>query len=210
MFTLPDLPYAYDALEPTLSAATLRIHHDKHHARYVETVNKIAERTGLKGPTMEDVVRDAARNGDTKLFNNAGQAWNHALFWVSMAPQPVMASDSLARAIEGAFGSHEALKAQFVSEGVNHFGSGWVWLAAQGERLQVLSTHDGDCLLTRPGLKPLLVCDLWEHAYYLDYRNDRAGFLEAWFDRLADWRFASFQFEQPGGWAYPARVGETV
>jgi Fe-Mn family superoxide dismutase len=185
MFILPELPYAYDALEPAMSAETLRLHHDKHHAKYVETTNSLVEGSS---ESLEDVVRRASG----KLFNNAAQAWNHAFFWEAMSPTPGKPIPEV----------DADVRKRFIEEGVNHFASGWVWLAKGPDGLEVLSTHDGDNLLKRTELTPLLVCDLWEHAYYVDYRNDRKAFLEAWFDKLANWEFAARQLEKP--WRYPA------
>jgi Fe-Mn family superoxide dismutase len=209
MFILPDLPYAYDALGPVISERTMRFHHDKHHKAYVETTNKLVEAAGSAGQALEDVIRQARSSGDKKLFNNAAQAWNHAFFWQAMAPGGGSADGDLAAAISGAFGDAGSLKAQFVKEGAEHFGSGWVWLVADREhKLQVRSTHDAEDMVTQPGLTPLIVCDLWEHAYYLDHQNDRKGFLEAWFDALPNWAFAAEQFAAAQGrgetWRYPA------
>jgi Fe-Mn family superoxide dismutase len=209
MFELPDLPYDYDSLQPVISSDTLQLHHKKHHAKYVETVNKLLADSGRKPASLEEVVRDAAGDAQAKkLFNNAAQAWNHAFFWDAMSPDRQTPDGPLAQAIDKAFGGLKDLRKAFVTEGVNHFGSGWVWLAARGGALEVLSTHDGENLLTQDGLIPLLVCDLWEHAYYLDYQNDRQGFLEAWFDRLPNWRLAARQLEGATGggrlWRYPA------
>ena len=207
MFKLPDLPYPHDALEPTISTETMRLHHDKHHAKYVETTNQLMEKEGLAAANLEDLVRQARLAGKTKLFNNAGQAWNHAFFWSCMTPSRSDPDGALAEAIGSAFGGLDGLKAAFVDEGVNHFGSGWVWLTATAEGLKVDSTHDGDNHLLETGDTPLLTCDLWEHAYYVDYRNDRKGFLEAWFDRVVDWRFAAAQLaahqNQGPAWRYP-------
>ncbi len=206
MFKLPDLPYGYEALEPTISSATMHLHHDKHHARYVTVTNDILKDNASPG-SLEDVILKAA-GGDKKLFNNAAQAWNHAFFWDIMTPTTGKPSGDLAKLVDGFEGGADGLKAKFVAEGVGHFGSGWVWLASDGETLQVLSTHDGENLLTRQGLTPLLVCDLWEHAYYLDYKNDREGFLKAWYDKLANWELAGKQLAAAQGsgqaWTYPA------
>ncbi|WP_372786441.1 superoxide dismutase [Phenylobacterium sp.] len=199
MFILPKLPYDYAALEPTLSADTLRTHHDKHHKAYVEKTNELAKRAGLDGRSLEDVVRDAHRKADQKLFHNAAQAWNHAFFWLCMTPQPAAPSGPLKAAIDRAFGGVRGFKDAFVAEGVDHFGSGWVWLAAGSDGLKVISTHDADDTLIRDGLFPLLVCDLWEHAYYLDYKNDRKTFLERWTDMVANWAFAERQLAAANG-----------
>jgi Fe-Mn family superoxide dismutase len=192
MFILPPLPYAYDALEPAMSARTLKFHHDKHHKGYVDKTNKAVEEKGLQGKTLEEIV-DEATGG---LFNNAAQAWNHAFFWESMtgdyeAPSPPFAS----------------LREDFIKEGASHFASGWVWIVAKAGDLTVISTHDADTALKHTG-DPLIVCDLWEHAYYLDHQNDRKAYLEAWFDKIANWRFAQKQLRASNGegeaFAYPA------
>ena len=208
MFALPDLPYAYDALEPTLSADTLHLHHDKHHKAYVTNVNDLLSSAGQRPQSLEAVVRDATAQGQAKLFNNAGQAWNHALFWLSMTADRSGPQDALSAAIDQAFGGLAGLRERFITEGVGHFGSGWVWLVSRGGKLEVTTTHDGETVLTREGVTPLLVCDLWEHAYYLDYQNDRKGYLGKWFDSLADWRFAARQMEPGSVWRYPAPTSE--
>ena len=209
MITLPELPYPYDALTPVISADTMRLHHDKHHAAYVKTTNELLGEAGGGPRELETIVVDAHRSGQKKLFNNAAQAWNHAFFWVSMSPKRQSPAKELAGPIASAFGDMLSLKDSFVSEGVGHFGSGWVWLVADDAGvLRVVSTHDAANPLIESGLTPLLVCDLWEHAYYLDHKNDRKGFLEAWFDALPNWDFAGSQWSaarsrrQP--WRYPA------
>jgi Fe-Mn family superoxide dismutase len=210
MFTLPPLPYAYDALSPVISDRTLKFHHDKHHATYVKTLNELLEKKGGGASSLEEVIAGAAKASEAKLFNNAAQAWNHAFFWVSMTPDKSEPKGDLAGAIAEAFGGTDQLKTAFVKEGAGHFASGWVWLAAEagGRKLKVLSTHDAEDLVTQPDLTPLLVCDLWEHAYYLDHQNDRKGFLEAWFDALPDWNFAERQLRAARGegetWRHPA------
>jgi Fe-Mn family superoxide dismutase len=210
MFILPKLPYAYSALEPALSADTMHTHHDKHHRIYVEKTNELAGKAGLDGRALEDVVREAQRKGDAKLFHNAAQAWNHAFFWQCMTPGSVPPPSALKAAIDKAFGSFDAFKDAFVEEGFNHFASGWAWLVTGSEGLKVISTHDADDTLIRDGLFPLLVCDLWEHAYYLDYKNDRKAFLTKWVDEIADWAFAERQLaasEGRGeGFRYPSAV----
>lgn len=208
MFVLPELPYGYDALGPQMSADTLHTHHDKHHKTYVDKTNDLAPKAGLGDRPLEEVVREAHRSGDKALFNNSAQAWNHAFFWESMrAPGGAAPSGELAQAIE-AFGGLAALKEAFVTEGVGHFASGWVWLCAASGGLKVISTHDADDTLVREELTPLLVCDLWEHAYYIDVKNDRKTFLEGWFDKLANWDFAARQLAAAGGqgegFRYPA------
>ena len=193
MIELTPLPYAYDALEPVIGAATMHLHHDKHHATYVKKANELAAAAGLGELPLEELVVQANAKGEKKLYNNAAQIWNHGFFWESMTGDYAAPQAELATAIAGAFGDLASLKTKFVDEGKNHFGSGWVWLAAAGSELKVLSTHDADDLLSESGMTPLLVCDLWEHAYYLDHKNDREAFLGQWFDRLANWKFAGEQ-----------------
>ena len=207
MIALPALPYAYDALQPVISALTMHTHHDKHHAKYVKTVNALTAESADGARALEDIVVAAVSAGDTKLANNAGQAWNHALSWISMTPSAGTPQGPLRAAIEADFGDLKRLGEAFVAEGGSHFGSGWVWLAADKDRLKVLTTHDGGTILGT-GLVPLLMCDLWEHAYYLDHKNDRAGYLAGWWDRLANWSFAEAQYAAAQGsgepWRYPS------
>jgi Fe-Mn family superoxide dismutase len=213
MYALPDLPYGYDSLGPFMSADTLRTHHDKHHTAYVEKTNDRAAKAGLASRPLEEVVREAHRKGDKTLFNNAAQAWNHAFFWESMRPPGGDGpAGDLLRAIDAAFEDLDALKAAFVDEGVGHFASGWVWIVTGSEGLKVISTHDAEDTLIKEGLFPLLVCDLWEHAYYLDYKNDRKAFLERWFENIANWEFAAAQLAasdgKGDGFRYPAPTAE--
>lgn len=213
MFRLPDLPYDYDALEPVISAETLEFHHDKHHAKYVKVLNDLLQEAGESPDSLESVVRAAA--GDPaakKLFNNAAQTWNHTFFWTCMTPEAGEPGGDLAQAIGRDFGGLDQLKAAFVKEGETHFASGWVWLVAERGKLKVISTHDADDTLPREGITPLLVCDVWEHAYYLDFQNDRKSFLERWFDALPNWEFAAQQFAAAQGqgkvWRHPGPEAE--
>ncbi len=208
MFALPDLPYPYEALGPTMSADTLHFHHDKHHATYVKTLNELLEKAGKSPGSLEEVIKAAAKGSEAKLFNNAAQAWNHGFFWEAMTEAFAEPDGDLAAAIKDAFGGLDKLGEAFVTEGAGHFGSGWVWLVAKsGGALEVRSTHDAHDMVTEEGVTPLLVCDLWEHAYYLDYQNDRKAYLQAWFDKLANWRFAASQLAAAKGkgeaWRYP-------
>lgn len=209
MYVLSDLPYALDALEPVVSQTTLETHWGKHHRAYVEKTNLLASEAGLAGEPLEAVVKAAAadKGGKQKLFNNAGQAWNHGFYWQSMTPVRRDPVEALSDAIADAFADLDGLKAAFVAEGADHFASGWAWLVWRDRGLAVISTHDADTALTRDGLTPLLVCDVWEHAYYLDYKQDRKSYLERWFDTVANWSFAASQLQaaQAGraGWSYP-------
>jgi Fe-Mn family superoxide dismutase len=215
MFVLPDLPYPYDALAPVMSDRTLHFHHDKHHAAYVKTTNELLEAAGQSPGALEQVILETSKAGNHKLFNNAAQAWNHTFFWAAMSPQREHPTGELAAAIDSAFGGLEQLKQAFVTEGVGHFGSGWVWLVADRDgALRVRSTHDADDTVTQAEVTPLLVCDLWEHAYYLDHQNDRKGFLTDWFDAAPHWEFAAFQYAAAKGrgeaWRHPAPTAEAA
>ncbi|MDP3852824.1 superoxide dismutase [Phenylobacterium sp.] len=214
MFELPPLPYDHAALEPVIGRATMHLHHEKHHQKYVDTTNELLAKQGASPASLEDLVRAAAGDPDaSKLFNNAAQLWNHTFFWTCMTAKAQTPSGALAEAINRDFGGLAELKTRFVEAGAAHFGSGWVWLAAEGETLKVVDTHDGHDLLTHQGLTPLLVCDLWEHAYYLDHTNDREAFLEAWFNALPNWTFAASQYAAARGegenWKHPAPIASS-
>ena len=187
---LPELPFAKDALAPHMSAETLDFHHGKHHNAYVVKGNELLEGAGLEADSLEKLVMQAAKAGGG-LFNNVGQHYNHSFFWNSISPsgggQP---TGSVADAINASFGSYENFKAEFVGAGVGQFGSGWVWLAAEGETLKIVKTANADTPLTE-GLRPILVCDVWEHAYYLDFQNRRPDFLSSFLDNLVNWEFAN-------------------
>lgn len=205
MFILPDLPYPHAALEPILSSTTLETHHGKHHRKYVEVLNELLAKEGRAPSSLEEVVETA---GPGKFFNNAAQSWNHAFFWECMTPDHQAPSGELAALIDQ-YGGLEKLREDFVAEGASHFASGWVWITlGRDGRLQTPSTHDAMNAQSEDAGFPLIVCDVWEHAYYLDHKQDRKGFLEAWFDQLVNWRFAAAQLAaaragEPG-WRYPA------
>jgi Fe-Mn family superoxide dismutase len=191
MIRLPPLTFARNALEPAMSGATVDLHHGKHHAKYVAVVNSLIEARGLELAPLESILRAARADGPEALLANAGQAWNHGFFWQSLTPDRAAPGPRLLAAVDAA-GGYEALGRRFVEAGSGHFGSGWVWLVVEDNVLSVRTTHDGETL-AESGSVPLLVCDLWEHAYYLDYQNDRAGFLAAFWSQLANWRFAERQ-----------------
>jgi len=197
MFNLPELPYAHDALEPHISAETMNTHYGKHHKKYVDTLNDLVTGTPHEDAELEAVIKatsGAKETKEKKIFNNAAQHWNHSFLWHSLTPDYDRKSENaVLTEIEGKFGSFEKFKTAFVEEGVGHFGSGWVWLVANGGSLEIMSTHDADLPLAH-GKTALLTCDLWEHAYYLDYKSDRKGFLETFVDKLANWEFAQENF----------------
>ena len=206
-FTLPPLPYDYGALAPTLSAETMRTHHDKHHAAYVKKLNKLVAEGRARGSTLEAIVRADYPKAEPAVFNNSGQAWNHAFFWECMAPTPTSPGAALSAAIDRDFGGATALGERFVKAGKGQFGSGWVWLVSRGDKLEVATTHDAGTPITEDGVTPLLTCDVWEHAYYLDYKQDRGEFLRKWFGAVANWAFAGRQYAaargEGEGWRYP-------
>lgn len=188
-FTLPELPYAKNALEPHISAQTLEFHHGKHHKAYVDKANELTAAAPLKAATLEDAVIETKKTGGP-IFNNVGQIYNHNFFWESMTPNGGGApTGEIADKINASFGSYDAFKEQFVNGGIGQFGSGWVWLVANGDKLEITKTANADTPLT-DGKKPLLVCDVWEHAYYLDYQNRRADFLKVFVEKLVNWKFA--------------------
>ena len=183
-FSLPRLPYAEDALAPVLSAETLKLHHGKHHKKYVDTMNQLLQKEQIEGASLEDVVRQAKG----KLFNNAAQAWNHDFYWHSLSPQKRRPAGALLHRLEGDFGSYERFADQFAQAAIGQFGSGWAWLVEKDGKLQVLTTSNADTPMAH-GVKCLLTVDVWEHAYYVDYRNERERYVSAILDRL-NWQFA--------------------
>ena len=206
MIELPPLPYSQDGLEPVMSARTLQIHHDRHQAKYVEVVNQLTAELAWPAFSLERVISRAKEEANVKLLQNAVQAWNHAFFWNSMTRDHTAPDGALAEAIEATDDGLAGLKAAFLKAGTGHFGSGWIWLVVKDGAISVLQTHDGDPRKAGDGL-PLLVCDVWEHAYYLDHQNNRAAYLEEWWDRLANWRLAARQYDaaasNQAGWLYP-------
>jgi Fe-Mn family superoxide dismutase len=194
-FTLPELPYDKSALEPHMSAKTFEFHHGKHHKAYVDKANELVKGTPIAGLPLEQAVIESRKQGIGPLFNNIGQIYNHNLFWLSMAPPNGnnggggTAPSPLLEKITEAFGSFDAFKEQFVAAGVGQFGSGWVWLVSNKGKLEIVKTANAESPLT-DGKTPLLVCDVWEHAYYLDYQNRRPHFLKTFIEKLVNWQFA--------------------
>ncbi len=186
-FELPKLPYAKDALAPHMSAETFDYHYGKHHAAYIAKLNAAIEGSAWADKSLEEIVRGS----EGGLFNNAAQHWNHSFFWNCLKPggggQP---SGALADAITRDFGSYDKFKADFAATCLNTFGSGWGWLVAEGGKLSLLSTSNADTPL-KHGKTALLTIDVWEHAYYVDYRNDRGKFINTILDNLVDWDFVA-------------------
>ena len=190
-FTLPALPYTQEALEPYISARTLSFHFGKHHQAYVDNLNKLAAGGKMVGLPLEDVILQTAGKPDQAgLFNNAAQVWNHTFFWKSMKPNGGGApTGMLAERIQVTFGSFDAFKTAFSEAAMSQFGSGWVWLVQEGDALKIVKTSNADTPLAHKQTA-LLTCDVWEHAYYLDYQNRRKEFVQAFLDHLANWEFA--------------------
>ena len=187
-FELPSLPYAQDALEPHISAETLEYHYGKHHKSYVDKLNSMAEGTELAEKSLEDVVKTS----EGGVFNNAAQIWNHSFYWNCLSPQGGgEPSGSIAQSIDDAFGSFESFKEQFTQSALTNFGSSWTWLVKTADgALAIVNTSNAGTPLTEDGVTPLLTVDLWEHAYYIDYRNARAKYLDA-FWALVNWEFVN-------------------
>jgi len=192
MYKLPSLPYAQEALEPYISAKTFSFHYGKHHQTYVDNLNKLVAGTPLAGQSLEKIVQETVGAADKKgVFNNAAQVWNHTFFWESMKPggggQP---SGRLLKMIDKSFGSVDKFKADFVAAAVAQFGSGWAWLVQDGDGLKIVTTSNADTPMAH-GQNALLTCDVWEHAYYLDYQNRRKDFVQAFVDSLVNWDAAA-------------------
>jgi len=189
-FTLPDLPYDKNALVPHLSAETLEYHHGKHHNAYVTNLNGLIEGSDLAGKTLEEIIMTS----EGGVFNNAAQVWNHSFYWQCMKPKGGgIPAGELAAAIDEAFGSFDAFKSEFSQAAVTQFGSGWAWLVVDGGSLKVVKTGNADLPL-KHGHTALLTVDVWEHAYYIDYRNLRAKYVETFLGELVDWDFVAANY----------------
>ena len=215
-FQLPNLPYPATALAPTMSEETFSYHHGKHHAAYINNLNRMTEGTELANLSLEQIITGSAGDeSKLSLFNNAAQAWNHDFFWKSMGPdgggEPTggVLADALADEIAASFGSYDGFREEFCKAAAGLFGSGWVWLSAgsgepaigasdpkAGSKLSILTTSNADIPLAElksGGL--LLTLDVWEHAYYLDFQNDRPSYIARWLDNLINWEFATENYE---------------
>ena len=197
-FTLPDLPFARDALGQYMSAETFDYHHGKHHKAYVDKLNGFVADKGLDG-TLSDIIRKAKADGDKAVFNNAAQHWNHSFFWQGLAPPEGQRPEGrLAQLIQDGFGGTDALLAKLKEEAVGHFSNGWAWLVLDGGTLKITSLHDADTPVVYDGMKPLLTLDVWEHAYYIDYRNERPRFAETVLGNVINWEFVARNLDGEG------------
>jgi superoxide dismutase, Fe-Mn family len=191
-FELPALPYADNALEPHISANTLSFHYGKHHNTYVVNLNNLVNDTPMADQSLEEIMKATANDASKAgVFNNAAQVWNHTFYWNSMSPNGGGApTGDLAARIDAAFGSLDEFKAKFKDACLTQFGSGWAWLVADGDELKIVKTGNAACPLT-DGMTPLLTCDVWEHAYYLDFQNLRPAYVDAFLENLVNWDFVA-------------------
>jgi len=192
VFALPPLPYAESALEPVISTKTLQLHYGKHHRGYVDTLNQLVAGTPLADMSLKQIVLSTAGEPElAAIFHNAAQAWNHAFYWRSLSPKGGGVPPAVLKArIDSAFGDLEALKEELGNAATTQFGSGWAWLVLDGDKVTVVKTDNAENPLTAQ-LKPLLVIDVWEHAYYLDFQNRRADYVKEVIDKLINWEFAA-------------------
>jgi Fe-Mn family superoxide dismutase len=197
MHTLPELPYALDALEPHISRETLDYHYSKHHRGYVNKLNELLKGTDLERMSLEAVIRASspAPGHSDPIFNNAAQAWNHQFYWQCLTPQTTVADGIVSQALVRHFGSVDGFRREFTRTALDTFGSGWAWLVSSGDgRLEILGTRNADTPQMQDRI-PLLTCDMWEHAYYIDYRNSRAEYLQG-FWKLVNWDFVAAGLER--------------
>ena len=195
-FELPSLPYANDALAPYMSSETLDFHHGKHHQTYVTNLNNLIKDTDMKDSSLEEIVVKSSKDSSMAgIFNNAGQHWNHILFWQCMKPNGggSMPSELQSR-ITSDLGGIDQFKEAFIQAGTTQFGSGWAWLAIDNGKLVVTKSPNASNPLV-DGMKPILGCDVWEHSYYIDYRNKRPDYLKAFLDSLVNWEFVASQLD---------------
>ena len=194
-FSLPELPYAHDALQPYMSRETLEFHHDKHHLAYVNAGNNLLKGSEWEGKSLEEIVKGSFGK-NAGLFNNAGQHYNHSHFWKWMKPNGGGAiPGKLEQKIISDLGSVDKMKEDFVQAGVTQFGSGWAWLAMKNGKLEIMKSPNGESPLVN-GATPILGCDVWEHSYYIDYRNRRPDYIKAFLDHLVNWAYVEELFEK--------------
>ena len=197
-FELPELPYARDALQPHMSSETFDYHYGKHHKAYVDKTNGMLGDKGLEGASLLQVISAAKDKGDKGLFNNSAQIWNHSFFWQCLAPAgSTSPSGKLKDMIDSDFGGHDALLEKLATESANHFASGWGWLVLNNGKLEVTSLHDADTPVVH-GMTPLLTLDVWEHAYYIDYRNARPDYLKSVLGNIINWDFVGQNLDGNG------------
>ena len=198
-FVLPPLPFAMGAFGGYMSAETLAFHHGKHHQAYVDKANALLARRSRLGSTLVEVIRGSRDCDELPLFNNSAQLWNHSFFWQCLAPPKGQSpGPALAKKIQDEFGSTESMLAELQAEASNHFSNGWAWLVLDRGKLRILSLHDADTPVIRESMQPLFTLDAWEHAYYLDYRNDRAAYAAKLLGNLVNWEFVEANLDGRG------------
>lgn len=198
-FELLPLPYDKTALEPHISSETIDFHHGKHHATYVKKVNEMIDGdAALAGASLVDVVKAARKSDNKALFNNAAQLWNHNFYWLSLSPDAQEPSEALAKLIDDKFGSTATMLEQLTNEAVGHFSNGWAWLVLEDGGLEIKSYHDAETPIVFDDAKPLFTLDVWEHAYYIDYRNARPDYAAAALQNLVNWQFVSSNLDGAG------------
>lgn len=193
---LPELPYALDALSPHISQETLELHYGKHHQTYVTNLNKLLENSSLAHLSLEELILQTSGKGEfSGIFNNAAQVWNHTFYWHCLSPNGGGDPKGLLKnMLEKSFGSLDTFKAEFKTACLTQFGSGWAWLVQEGQDLKIIKTPNAETPITE-GFKPLLTCDVWEHAYYVDFRNRRPDYVDTFLQYLVNWEFAAKQLE---------------
>ena len=197
-YILPNLPYAPDAFGDILSAEAFEYHHGKHHLAYLTKTNElIGADASLSGAALSEVLRAAREGGQTSLFNNAAQLWNHSFYWQCLSPDAQQPSGRLKDMIDQSFGSFDAMKTALHKEAVGHFASGWAWLVLDKGSLKILSLHDADTPAAH-AMQPLLTIDVWEHAYYIDYHNARPDYVRNLLDRAINWEFVAQNLDGKG------------
>lgn len=197
-FLLPELPYAKSAFGKIISEETFNYHHGRHHNAYVVKANELIPQAGLEGAKLSQAIKSSKEMGKAGLFNQVGQIWNHSFYWLCLSPQKQQPSGKLLDMIQRDFGSLEGLLSQFKTEAAGHFASGWAWLVLNNGKLEITSLPDADTPVAHEGMKPLLTLDVWEHAYYIDYRNARPDYVDALVNNCINWEFVAQNLDGEG------------
>lgn len=197
-FVLPELPYAKNAFGEVISEETFNFHHGKHHNAYVVKANELIPQAGLEGASLSKAIRAAKEMGKAGLFNQVGQIWNHSFYWLCLSPEKQRPTGKLLDMIQQDFGSLDDMLTKFKAEAVGHFASGWAWLILNNGRLEITSLHDADTPVAHEGMKPLLTLDVWEHAYYIDYRNARPDYVDTLLKNAINWEFVAQNLDGEG------------
>ena len=197
-FILPELPYAKNAFGDVISQETFDFHHGKHHNAYVVKANELIPQAGLEGASLSKAIKAAKEMGKTGLFNQVGQIWNHSFYWLCLSPEKQQPTGKLLDLIQRDFGSLDEMLAKFKAEAVGHFASGWAWLVLNNGKLEITSLHDADTPVAHDGMQPLLTLDVWEHAYYIDYRNARPDYVDSLLKNAINWEFVAQNLDGEG------------